>query len=72
MLLPESTYPSRKEVEKWLRDALNHLYDIGFLEMHPLGDVLVHPEAATGKRGPDLRKVLISAIQARKPPRGTP
>lgn len=62
----------REEIEKWLRDALNHLYDIGYLQNHPLGDVLVRPEESTGKRGADLRKVLISAIQARKPPRGMP
>ena len=67
-----STPPAREECEKWLRDALNHLYDIGYLEDHPLGDILVHPQESTGKRGPDLRKVLISAIQARKPPRSTP
>jgi CheY-like chemotaxis protein len=69
---PGSTQPGREEIEKWLRDALNHLYDIGFLENHPLGDILVRPDQSTGKRGPDLRKVLIAAIQARKPPRSTP
>ena len=69
---PLEPAPRREEVEKWLRDAYNHLYDIRFLENHPLGDLLVRPEEASGKRGADLRKVLIAAIQARKPPRGTP
>lgn len=64
--------PSREEIEKWLRDALNHLYDIGYLENHPLGDVLLRPEEMSGKRGSDLRKVLIAAIQAHKPARGAP
>jgi CheY-like chemotaxis protein len=64
--------PSREEFEKWLRDALNHLYDIGYLETHPLGELVIAPEQNSGRRGPDLRKTLIGAIQARKPPRGTP
>lgn len=64
--------PSREEIEKWLRDALNHLYDVGYLENHPLGEVLLRPEEMSGKRGADLRKVLIAAIQARKPARGAP
>jgi CheY-like chemotaxis protein len=72
MHAPKTTPPSREEAEKWLRDALNHLYDLGYLENHPLGELLVQPEQATGRRGADLRKVLITAIQARKPARGTP
>jgi CheY-like chemotaxis protein len=72
MHFQETPQPDRKEIEKWLRDALNHLFDIGYLETHPLGEVLVRPEESTGKRGQDLRRVLISAIQARHPPRGTP
>jgi CheY-like chemotaxis protein len=72
MQSPEPIQAGREELEKWLRDALNHLYDIGYLENHPLGELLIRPEESTGKRGPDLRKILVSAIQARKPPRGTP
>jgi CheY-like chemotaxis protein len=64
--------PSREEFDRWTHEALNRLYDSPFLETLPLTDWLVPQEERTGSRSQSLRRRLLSAIQARKPPRGAP
>jgi CheY-like chemotaxis protein len=71
-LMPESDLLVREEFEKWVHDALNHLYDSGILDDLPLLDWLLPPDRRTQNRSQDLRRVLIGAIQSMKPVRNTP
>ena len=63
---------SKDQFVEWVRDALKSLYDSPYLASHPLVDLLVQPENRTSRRSQDLRKVLVSAIQAMKPGKNHP
>ncbi|RLC62265.1 MAG: hypothetical protein DRI79_05660 [Chloroflexi bacterium] len=65
--------PTREMFAKWVREALNRLYDSPYLQMHPLATLLVEEEAgAPLRRSQNLRRILLEAIQAMRPEVGIP
>jgi CheY-like chemotaxis protein len=64
---------SREEFIKHIRDAYNRMYDSPYLRTHPLGDILLSPEARQAShRSQNLRRVLLDAIETLKPQSGMP
>jgi len=67
-----------KRDQEWLiprvRDALRHLYDNTYLEHHPLTGSLASPMASGQgfSRSRAIRILLLDAIEALRPPAGTP
>ena len=60
--------PTREEFDKWVRDALNHLYDTPYLRKHPLAKMLVEIEGDGSTRSSQLlRQNLLEAIRAMRP-----
>ncbi len=66
---------TKKDVEKWLPDALHHLYDYSYLGTHPLAYLNIvqpaivhnHTPLTHVDRGRALSKVLQTAIDELKP-----
>lgn len=54
-----------------VRDALLHLYDLVYLQHHPLAADVARSESAHIGRGRLLRKLLLDAIETLHPPPGT-
>jgi CheY-like chemotaxis protein len=50
-----------------VRDALLHLYDVGYLQTHPLLTLVEQPAGGGATSGPRLRQVLLDAIEALRP-----
>lgn len=58
----------QSELIAQVRDALAHLYDLAYLQRHPLAELLVEPGAALIRpRGQELRRILLDAIEALNP-----
>lgn len=55
-----------------VRDALRHLYDSGYLDEHPLTSLFCSPTLQPSLRGRVVRTRLLDAIEALRPPHGTP
>lgn len=65
--------PSKEVFAKWVRQALNRLYDSPYLQAHPLSDVLsARGGGATLHRSQSLRRLLLESIQAVRPGQGVP
>ena len=62
---------TRQKFAKWVHEALNRLYDLPFLDAHPLAQILVPPGEPT-KRGQELRAFLLQAVQALQPAPSVP
>lgn len=58
-----------KPLAKQVSKALDHLYDLAYLETSPLAAVA---SPKVGSKGKVLRKALMDAIEALHPPAGTP
>ena len=68
-----SQLPTRETFAKWVREALNRLYDSPYLQTHPLATLLAEEEAGgTLHRSQNLRRVLLEAIRAMRPGTGVP
>jgi len=64
---------SYAEFEELLRDALLHLYDVAYLQTHPLARFVEIPSgSSTALRGKLLLQTLLDAIESLRPPDGTP
>lgn len=61
----------RTELIRYVEDALAHAYDHFYLQLHPLGGILL-PEAAAELRGRALSRLLIDAVDRLKPGPGVP
>jgi len=66
---PEHRTPPHRFVEH-VKQALEHLYDLPFLQSHPL--LPARAAEAPGAGGQRLRKEIIAAIEALSPAPGTP
>jgi len=64
--------PSRQQFAKWVRSALNQIYDFADLQTHPLASALADEEAGPLDRAQNLRKVLLREIREMQPPPGVP
>jgi CheY-like chemotaxis protein len=65
--------PDRPRFEKWVHEALTHLYDTPYLQTHALADCLPRGEPEPHlPRSQLLRKALLEAIESMRPPSGTP
>lgn len=65
--------PTLETFAKWVRDALNRLYDSPYLQTHPLATLLAEEESSTvPHRSQNLRRVLLEAIRAMRPGAGVP
>lgn len=65
--------PDRPQFDKWVHEALTHLYDTPYLQTHPLVDCLPRGEAEPHlPRSQRLRRTLLEAIESMRPPSGTP
>jgi CheY-like chemotaxis protein len=61
------------EFHRLVRDALEHLYDTAYLEVHPLLDHITPVTTAhRSTRAQELRSLLKEAIEALRPPQGMP
>ena len=63
---------TREAFAALVHDALGHLYDSPHLRGHQLGDVLLGELALAVPRGPALRRLLLGALEALRPPPGVP
>jgi CheY-like chemotaxis protein len=63
---------AREEFAKWVHDALNELYDSFSLRTHPLADALRLAPGDPLQRGQSLRREILEAIRALRPPVGIP
>ena len=61
---------TRPRFAHWVREALNRLYDLPYLDAHPLGKVLC--AGATTLRGQALRGRLLEAIESLRPAPAVP
>lgn len=70
--MPDSaTAPASKELAHWVRNALAHLYDVAYLQTHPLGEWIDAPaKVDTVTRAQRLRKALLSCIDELRPQEG--
>lgn len=57
------------EFDQWVRSALNHLYDVPYLQAHPLTRIMITHNNRIG-RSQQLREVLLGAIDAMRPQAG--
>jgi CheY-like chemotaxis protein len=60
------------QLSQLIRSTLNHLYDTATLRRDPLGEHLGIPGRGTTEYGRALCKTLLDAIEALRPPSGTP
>ena len=58
---------SRIEFTQLVRDALNRLYDSGYLENHPLSRLLIPPISQKFRPSQELRRILLTTIQSMHP-----
>lgn len=66
-LVPAQAAQARRdEFNQWVRSALNHLYDVPYLQSHPLA-ALVTSTTTQRDRSQQLREVLLNAIDAMRP-----
>jgi CheY-like chemotaxis protein len=56
----------RAEFDQWVRSALNHLYDVPYLQAHPLTRIVATDDNHSG-RSRQLREALLWAIDAMRP-----
>jgi len=68
----ENRVPTDEQFAKWVRGALRQIYDSPSLTAHPLTQLLIEPESAGLDRAQSLRRVLLEAIGAMRPPASTP
>jgi len=62
-----------EEFRKMVKDALEHLYDTAYLEVHPLlAQVSVITTANRSTRAQALRSILKDAVEELRPPEGLP
>lgn len=72
-MVETSMPPTREEFDKWVRDALNHLYDSPYLQKHPLADLLLPADTnGASYSSQNLRRILLDAIRAMRPASGVP
>lgn len=69
---PTSPPPPPEPFEKWVHDALNHLYDTTYLQGHPLTRLAVADSGSPLQRSQDLRRVLLESIEGLRPAGGVP
>ena len=62
----------RETLRDQVLKALNHLYDLVFLETSPLAALADAGSQRIDSRGRQLRLVLMDAIETLRPPEGTP
>ncbi len=60
---------TREEFDQLVRSALSNLYDISYLQTHPLADLLSDRET-TLEKSQHLREILLGAIESMRPPSG--
>ena len=70
--MPDQTLPSTEEFARWVKDALNRLYDAPYLQSHPLADLLTTDDSNTLQRSQQVRESLLEAIYAMRPKQGVP
>jgi CheY-like chemotaxis protein len=72
--MSERTTPvTRESFARWVREALNRLYDSAYLQTHPLASLLADDTpGAYGQRSQNLRRVLLEAVRAMRPGNGAP
>lgn len=62
-----------EEFSRWVRDALNHLYDSPYLLKHPLATYLLDSDTRrSAEASQALRRVILEAIQSLRPGPGVP
>jgi CheY-like chemotaxis protein/signal transduction histidine kinase len=66
-----SPEPAREEFARWVQEALQRLYDLPYLQKHPLTDLLAGADVDRLQRVPHLRRTLLDAIHAFAPATGT-
>lgn len=62
--------PTREAFARWVQEALQRLYDLPYLQKHPLADVLAAAEPDRLQRVPHLRRELLDAIHTLAPAQG--
>lgn len=50
-----------------VREALLHVYDVGYLQKHPLLSLIDQPASGEAATGPRLRQSLLDAVEALRP-----
>ncbi len=65
-----SPEPAREEFARWVQEALQRLYDLPYLQKHPLTDLLASAETERLQRVPHLRRTMLDAIHALAPANG--
>lgn len=63
---------TQDEFARQVRDALNHLYDSPYLQMHPLAARFSAPDAEPHEASQALRQALLTAIKGLRPIAGVP
>jgi CheY-like chemotaxis protein len=62
-----SPEPAHEEFARWVQEALQRLYDLPYLQKHPLTNLLAGAEIDRLQRVPHLRRTLLDAIHALAP-----
>ncbi len=71
-MIERVTSPTPGQFEELVRDALHHLYDMSYLQTHPLAQLVDSPSGTSSAfRGKLLLQALLNAIASLRPPRGT-
>jgi CheY-like chemotaxis protein len=63
---------NQREFAEEVARALAHLFDLAFLETSPLAELAERARPGAGSRAKLLRKAILDAIEALRPPEGTP
>ncbi|MCX6040815.1 MAG: response regulator [Caldilinea sp.] len=64
LVAAQAAQARRDEFNQWVRSALNHLYDVPYLQSHPLAALVTTTQR---DRSQQLREVLLNAIDAMRP-----
>lgn len=67
--MPDDT--SESTFRRYVEEALGHVNDHFFLQLHPLGALLA-PDTVPSQRGRRLREILLAAIESLRPDRDVP
>ncbi|HEU4325722.1 MAG TPA: response regulator [Roseiflexaceae bacterium] len=59
--------PAREEFARWVQEVLQRLYDLPYLQKHPLTTMLAGADVDRLQRVPHLRRTLLDAIHALAP-----
>ncbi len=59
--------PAHEEFARWVQEVLQRLYDLPFLQKHPLTAMLAGDDVDRPQRVPHLRRTLLDAIHALAP-----